>query len=253
MPGDERPPRADRARDLGRRRTSPRLLERGELELLGLLPPIVELHVPRARPATGRPRCSPSTSLGGRGAAVGLPGGDALPTRRSPRTSWRTRSAGRRCPPPSCATGREGPGSVQRFVRLRPRQHFFTMQDERPDDFRAIASFDVVANNADRKSGHCLLSTRAGLLHRPRRLLPRGAQAAHGDLGFRRRRGPGRAARGSAPSPERLSEADLREQARRAALRTRDRGDADRRLADLIAAARFPEPGPDRPYPWPPV
>ncbi len=27
----------------------------------------------------------------------------------------------------------------------------------------------------------------------------------------------------------------------------------DRRLADLIAAGRFPEPGPGRPYPWPVV
>ena len=55
--------------------------------------------------------------------------------------------------------GPEGPGSVQRFVEFDPQQHFFTMQDERPDDFRRVALFDTVVNNADRKSGHCLLST----------------------------------------------------------------------------------------------
>jgi hypothetical protein len=26
-----------------------------------------------------------------------------------------------------------------------------------------------------------------------------------------------------------------------------------RRLAELVEEARFPEPGPGRPYPWPPV
>jgi hypothetical protein len=55
---------------------------------------------------------------------------------------------------------RDGPagiGAVQAFVDADPNAHFFTLQAERLDDFRPVAAFDVMANNADRKSGHCLL------------------------------------------------------------------------------------------------
>lgn len=57
---------------------------------------------------------------------------------------------------------REGPygeGSVQRFVHADFEQHYFTLrEDERHHDrLRRICAFDLIANNADRKSGHCLL------------------------------------------------------------------------------------------------
>jgi hypothetical protein len=58
--------------------------------------------------------------------------------------------------------GPAGVGAVQAFVDADPRQHFFTLQ-HRLDDFRPVAVFDAVANNADRKSGHCLLG-RDGLI-----------------------------------------------------------------------------------------
>ena len=54
---------------------------------------------------------------------------------------------------------REGPagvGMVQRFVDHDPEEHFFTLRERFPDVFRRFALFDVVINNADRKSGHCL-------------------------------------------------------------------------------------------------
>jgi uncharacterized repeat protein (TIGR03843 family) len=53
--------------------------------------------------------------------------------------------------------GPHGRGSVQRFVDLDPEEHFFTLRDRRLADFRAVAIFDAVVNNADRKAGHCLL------------------------------------------------------------------------------------------------
>lgn len=49
-----------------------------------------------------------------------------------------------------------GPGALQRFVDHDPDEHYFTLLDEHADRFRAFATFDVLANNADRKSGHCL-------------------------------------------------------------------------------------------------
>ena len=54
---------------------------------------------------------------------------------------------------------RDGPlgsGMVQLFVDHDPEQHFFTLREAFPDRFRQFALFDVVTNNADRKSGHCL-------------------------------------------------------------------------------------------------
>ena len=52
-----------------------------------------------------------------------------------------------------------GPGSLQRFVPADFSEHHFTLveEDEHHDRLRTICAFDVVANNADRKSGHCLL------------------------------------------------------------------------------------------------
>jgi uncharacterized repeat protein (TIGR03843 family) len=60
-------------------------------------------------------------------------------------------------PPTVLRQGPEGPGSVQLFVPFQPHEHYFTLQDRFADEFRAIAAFDLVVNNADRKGGHCLL------------------------------------------------------------------------------------------------
>jgi uncharacterized repeat protein (TIGR03843 family) len=57
---------------------------------------------------------------------------------------------------------RDGPlgeGSVQRFVPADFRQHYFTLLEDvtHHDALRTICAFDLLANNTDRKSGHCLL------------------------------------------------------------------------------------------------
>ena len=51
-----------------------------------------------------------------------------------------------------------GAGSLQRFVAFDAEQHYFTLvEDEaRHDALRTICCFDLVANSADRKGGHCL-------------------------------------------------------------------------------------------------
>jgi hypothetical protein len=52
-----------------------------------------------------------------------------------------------------------GEGSLQRFVPAHFQEHYFTML-ERPelhDALKTICLFDLVVNNGDRKSGHCLL------------------------------------------------------------------------------------------------
>jgi uncharacterized repeat protein (TIGR03843 family) len=54
-----------------------------------------------------------------------------------------------------------GPGSLQQFVVADLSQHYFTMMPERASDFRVMAAFDCIVNNADRKAGHCLVDENA--------------------------------------------------------------------------------------------
>jgi len=60
-------------------------------------------------------------------------------------------------PPTVLREGPYGPGSVQLFVPFDVEHHFFTLEMEHADVFRRVALFDIAANNADRKGGHCLL------------------------------------------------------------------------------------------------
>jgi uncharacterized repeat protein (TIGR03843 family) len=58
---------------------------------------------------------------------------------------------------------RDGPlgeGSVQRFVDADFEQHYFTLFESGVllDRLQAMCAFDLLANNTDRKSGHCLVS-----------------------------------------------------------------------------------------------
>jgi uncharacterized repeat protein (TIGR03843 family) len=50
---------------------------------------------------------------------------------------------------------------VQRFVDADFEQHYFTLLEDPAHHpvLRTMAAFDVVANNADRKGGHCLIDT----------------------------------------------------------------------------------------------
>jgi hypothetical protein len=50
-----------------------------------------------------------------------------------------------------------GPGSLQQFIVADVREHYFSLMPARAGDFRTMAAFDVIVNNADRKSGHCLV------------------------------------------------------------------------------------------------
>lgn len=53
-----------------------------------------------------------------------------------------------------------GPGSVQRFVDADFEQHYFSLFEagRHRGAMAAMAVFDILANNTDRKSGHCLVS-----------------------------------------------------------------------------------------------
>lgn len=59
-------------------------------------------------------------------------------------------------PPTIIRDGPHGIGSFQLLVDVEPRADFFRYKDQHVAELQRIALFDVVANNADRKAGHCL-------------------------------------------------------------------------------------------------
>ena len=63
---------------------------------------------------------------------------------------------------------REGPhgeGSFQLFIEAEFEQHWFTLREDprHRERLQKICVWDFVANNADRKSGHCLLGADGGI------------------------------------------------------------------------------------------
>ena len=156
-------------------------------------------------------------------------------------------------PPTVLRDGPEGLGSAQLFVEFDTRHHFFTLQEQRADDFRRVAVFDAIVNNADRKGGHCLLGT-DGIIH----VIDHGVCFS-----------PSPKLRtviwdfAGEPIPDALLddvirlEQDLRDGP--TCERLHDLLDPMEveatlgRTAALLRSKRFPLPGPDRPYPWPAV
>lgn len=61
-------------------------------------------------------------------------------------------------PPTVLRNGPHGMGSVQLFIEAEYEAHYFNMRDVPTftADFRDMALFDTIVNNADRKGGHCL-------------------------------------------------------------------------------------------------
>jgi uncharacterized repeat protein (TIGR03843 family) len=62
-------------------------------------------------------------------------------------------------PPTVLREGTRGIGSVQLFIPNNDSEHYFTVQEDARyvTTLRQLALFDFIVNNADRKSGHCLV------------------------------------------------------------------------------------------------
>ncbi len=58
-------------------------------------------------------------------------------------------------PPTVIRDGPHGIGSFQLFIEPDDRSDYHQFRTEHVDELRIIALFDVITNNADRKSGHC--------------------------------------------------------------------------------------------------
>ena len=59
-------------------------------------------------------------------------------------------------PPTVIRDGPHGIGTMQVYIEHDPLVTFFSLRDERLEEFAAVAAFDVVTNNADRKGGDVL-------------------------------------------------------------------------------------------------
>jgi hypothetical protein len=136
--------------------------------------------------------------------------------------------------------GPHGEGSVQLFVEHDPEEHYFTLRDRRPEELRAVAAFDVVAGNGDRKAGHCLEGSDGKLWLVDHGLCFNGQPVPAPLLEDLRRVGA------------ELRDGELREELEDLLSEPEIEAAADRAAA-LIGAARYPAPGPGRSEPWPPV
>jgi hypothetical protein len=150
VPGHERSPSAAALTD-----PIPRWLADGELELVGVMPNSSNGTF-LVRATRGREAFAIYKPASAEAPLWDFPDGTLC---RREVAAWElARALGwPRVPPTVLRDGPLGEGSVQLFVPFDPREHFFTLEAERADEFRRIALFDVVANNADRKAGHCLL------------------------------------------------------------------------------------------------
>jgi uncharacterized repeat protein (TIGR03843 family) len=152
---------------------------------------------------------------------------------------------------------RDGPlgvGIVQLFIDHEPAEHYLTLGRTHADVFRRVAAFDLVVNNADRKSGHCLLQRGTGRIF----VVDHGV-TFHGQQKLRTviwdyagEELPADIRADLARLLTALAAGELRKMLDE--LLQPDELDAlEARTSALIHHAVYPEPGPGRPYPWPPI
>ena len=157
-------------------------------------------------------------------------------------------------PPTVLRQGPHGLGSVQFFIHAQEEAHFFTIQDDPAylEDLQRLAAFDVLANNADRKSGHCLVDLQGRLWAIDNAL------TFHADpklrtviWGFAGQPLPGNMLADLQTLHSILTGDSQLEQALHHLLDEQEVAALHRRLELLIEAGRFPEPGEGRVLPWP--
>ena len=156
-------------------------------------------------------------------------------------------------PPTVLRDGPEGLGSTQLFVEFDPSQHYFTLEGTHADEFRRVALFDMVVNNADRKGGHCLLAPDGTIWVVDHGVCfneePKLRTVIWEHVG-------------EPIPPDLLDDVErFRDRSRTGDLRAEldellsadELLALDERIGAVLTAGVFPEPGPGRPYPWPPV
>lgn len=156
-------------------------------------------------------------------------------------------------PPTVLRNGPQGFGSLQLYIPHDPDLHYFTLGDRYKSQLRRIALFDHIVNNADRKGGHCLVD-QSGKVWAIDHGVCFSAQpklrTVIWDFAGER-------------IPRKLRE-DVRRLCReleggtlldvlRELLSEREVDALRHRAVRLVESGIFPEPGPGRSHPWPPI
>ncbi len=151
--------------------------------------------------------------------------------------------------------GPHGPGSLQFFVHTEPDCHYFTLsQADKAEHLPRVALFDILVNNADRKGGHILKDTQGKLW-----LIDHGicfnAQPKLRTVvwDFNGEPIPTPLLEEMAAFRKKLDEDKSLKQALSTLLAVDEVAALRRRTDRLLRAGKFPEPGPGRNYPWPPL
>jgi hypothetical protein len=156
-------------------------------------------------------------------------------------------------PPTVLRDGPHGPGSVQLFIDADPSQHFFTLRESSPQAFLPIAAFDVIANNADRKGGHCLLDAEGRIWVVDHGVCFSSEPKLRTVIwDFAGEPVPGELLADVGRVAEELRTGPLRGEMTEL-LSTKEVDATARRAERLVKTGRFPAPGAGRSYPWPPV
>jgi uncharacterized repeat protein (TIGR03843 family) len=132
------------------------ILERGEVEVLGLLPYSSNYtFLARLRAGEDETLAVYKPNRGERPLWDFPPGTLSV---RELATFRVSEAAGWNIVPPTVLRDEAplGSGSLQLFVEHDPELHYLTLMEHRLEDFRVFAALDAVVNNADRKAGHVL-------------------------------------------------------------------------------------------------
>lgn len=166
-------------------------------------------------------------------------------------------------PPTVLRRAEHGIGSVQLFIEHDPERHYFTFEGEQSyrTQLQKMVLFDILVNNADRKSGHVLLQINDGqegqdrlwgidhgiCFHTEYKLRTviwefMGQSIPQSLLGDLHRFN---LALNVQKDPFLTELSDL--------LSVREIKAMRQRLQNLLRQKTFPNPGPGRHYPWPPI
>jgi uncharacterized repeat protein (TIGR03843 family) len=145
-----------------------------------------------------------------------------------------------------------GAGSLQFYVEADADLHYFTFTDEQKQRLRPTALFDVLINNADRKSGHILIDDDDHIW-----LIDHGV-SFHED--YKLRTVVWDFVGEAVPDPlledvqKLIGQLNPQDHLYRKLCAHLDKSEVDalkKRSTQILEQPAFPQPGPGRPYPWP--
>jgi uncharacterized repeat protein (TIGR03843 family) len=157
-------------------------------------------------------------------------------------------------PPTVLRDGPYGEGMVQLIIEADPNVNYFTLGPEFRPQLQRIALFDHIVNNADRKGGHCLLARDGRLWSIDHGICFHAAPKLRTVIwDFATEPIPADLLRDVEALCEKLVTGKKLHTQLEKLISEREIDALKRRVERLLDTGTYPEPGPGRNYPWPPV